>query len=74
MFVLSYHISFLIAIPFSNICSDPSAAAASAFRITVFTMSSSLEKLAALIGAMDLEVATPAQARQIMHILPGKRQ
>lgn len=33
-----------------------------------------VEKLAALIGAMDLEVATPAQARQIMHILPGKRQ
>ena len=29
-----------------------------------------VEKLAALICAMDLEVATPDEARQIMHILP----
>ncbi len=31
-----------------------------------------VEKLAALIRAMDLEVATPEEARQIMHILPRK--
>ncbi len=29
-----------------------------------------VEKLAALIRAMDLEVASPAQAREIMHIFP----
>lgn len=33
-----------------------------------------VEKLAALIRAMDLEVASPAQAREILHIFPkGKR-
>ena len=33
-----------------------------------------VEKLAALIRAMDLEVASPAQAREILHIVPtGKR-
>lgn len=32
-----------------------------------------VEKLAALIGAMDLQAATPAQAREIMHILPKGR-
>ena len=31
-----------------------------------------VEKLAFLIRAMDLEVATPEEARQIMHILPRK--
>lgn len=32
-----------------------------------------VEKLAALIRAMDLEVATPEQAREMMHILPRKK-
>ncbi len=33
-----------------------------------------VRKLAALIHAMDLETATPDEAREILHILPEKRQ